>query len=74
MLERMREIFMSCCKNCRCRLVEFGVEANHVHLLIDSLPSMNLARMVGNLNTVSTRLIRKEFAEQLKEYFWMTKF
>jgi putative transposase len=74
MLDRMQEIFSNVCKSWRCELVEFGGEADHVHLLIDAHPSMNLARMIGNLKTVSARLIRKEFEDHLKKYFWKVKF
>jgi putative transposase len=70
----MQEIFSNVCKSWRCELVEFGGEADHVHLLIDAHPSMNLARMIGNLKTVSARLIRKEFEDHLKKYFWKVKF
>ena len=35
---------------------------------------MNLARRVGNLKTVSARLVRKEFAAHLKSYFWKDRF
>ena len=74
MLDRMQEIFSNVCKSWRCELVEFGGEADHVHLLIDAHPSMNLARMIGNLKTVSARLIRKEFEDHLKKYLWKVKF
>jgi putative transposase len=74
MLDRMQEIFSNVCRRWRCELVEFGGEADHVHLLIDAHPSMNLARMIGNLKTVSARLIRKEFEDHLKKYFWKVKF
>lgn len=74
MLDRMREIFANCCRSWRCELIEFGGEADHVHLLVDAHPSMNLARMIGNLKTVSARLIRKEFAEHLKKYYWEARF
>lgn len=61
MLERLRAIFTDVSKSWRCTLVEFGGEADHVHLLVEAHPSMNLARFVGNLKTVSSRYIRKEF-------------
>lgn len=74
MLERMREIFETVSASWRCRLVEFGGEAGHVHLLVDAHPSMNLARFVGNLKTVSSRYIRNEFKEHLRAYFWKKRF
>ena len=74
MLHRLREIFANCCVKWRCALVEFGGESDHVQLLIDGHPSMNLARMIGNLKTVSARLIRKEFKQHLSKYFWKVRF
>jgi putative transposase len=35
---------------------------------------MNLARFVGNLKTVSSRYLRKEYAQHLKRFFWKTRF
>lgn len=74
MLARLEQIFDDTLRQWRCRLVEFGGEADHVHLLIEAHPAMDLSRMVGNLKTVSARLIRKEFAEELKGYFWKPYF
>ncbi|MBC7622319.1 MAG: IS200/IS605 family transposase [Aeromicrobium sp.] len=74
MLARLRDIFTDCCRSWRCELVEFNGESDYVHLLIDAQPSMNLARMIGNLKTVSSRLIRKEFADHLANYFWKVRF
>jgi putative transposase len=74
MLERLREIFSNVSASWRCELVEFGGEADHVHLLVRAHPSMNLARFVGNLKTVSSRYLRKEYAAHLKRFFWKTRF
>jgi putative transposase len=74
MLDRLRVIFTDVSRSWRCELIEFGGEADHVHLLIEAHPSMNLARFVGNLKTVSSRYIRKEFAEHLRRYFWKARF
>lgn len=74
MLQRMREIFEDVSASWRCRLVEFGGEADHVHLLIDAHPSMNLARFVGNLKTVSSRYLRRGFEQHLKRFFWEKRF
>lgn len=57
-----------------CELVEFGGEQDHVHLLVSAQPSMNLARYGGNLKTVSSRYLRKEFAQHLSHYYWKARF
>lgn len=35
---------------------------------------MNLARFVGNLKTVSSRYLRREFEQHLKRFFWKKRF
>lgn len=74
MLERMADILRKVLKDWRCELVEFNGEANHVHLLIRAHPALNLARMVGNLKTVSARRLRAEFADHLRSYYWKPMF
>ena len=74
MMLRLKKIFADVCHSWRCKLVEFGCEADHVHLLVDAHPSMDLSRFIGNLKTVSSRYIRKEFAQHLSKYFWKVRF
>jgi putative transposase len=60
-LERMQEILADTCLKWNCELQQSNGERNHVHMIIEHIPNMNLADFVGNLKTVSSRLIRKEF-------------
>src|SRR5450631_4137709 len=74
MLARLQLILTGTLEQWGCRMVEFGGEADHVHLLIEGKPAMDLARMIGNLKTVSARTIRKEFGEELAPFFWKPYF
>ncbi|HYX32943.1 MAG TPA: transposase, partial [Oligoflexus sp.] len=49
-----------------CCLLEFNGEADHVHILMALNPKAQPSKLVGNLKTVSSRLIRKEFAEHIQ--------
>ncbi|WP_414566842.1 MULTISPECIES: IS200/IS605 family transposase, partial [unclassified Anabaena] len=57
-----------------CELLEFNGEADHVHLLIDYKPDKPLSTLIGNIKTVSSRLIRKEFPWLAKKYFYNQPF
>lgn len=57
-----------------CQVTEFGAEVDHIHFILDAHPSMNLARMIGNLKTVSSRRVRKEYENHLSQYFWKPYF
>ena len=69
LLRRLEEIFHSTCLKWESRIVEFNGESDHVHLLIDYNPKVQISKFVNNLKTVSSRLIRKEFEEQLKQVY-----
>lgn len=51
-------------------LIELGGEADHVHLLLDMHPNIMPSRFINSLKTVTSRLIRKEFASHLNKYYW----
>jgi putative transposase len=75
MLERLREIATARCKGWGGRLLELNGEPDHVHLLVELPPNLDLSRFVNNLKTTSSRLLRKEFAEHLnrvhrRPVFW----
>ena len=70
MLERFGEIASETLQDWRCELVEHGGEADHVHVLFRAHPALDLSRLVNNLKTVTSRLLRKEFAEELSKHYW----
>lgn len=70
MLNRLSEIFMATLEKWEGRLIEFNGEADHVHVLISVNPKTQPSKLVNNLKTVSSRLIRKEFSEQVQKVYW----
>ena len=70
MLVRMRDVVVNVLKDWRCELVEFHGEQDHVHLLLRAHPALNLASLVGNLKTVTSRLLRAEFKPYLQAFYW----
>lgn len=73
-LDRLKVIFDETLIKWRCRLIEFGGESDHVHLLIDAHPSLDLSQLIGNLKTVSARKIRAEYTDYLKKFYWKPYF
>jgi putative transposase len=69
-LERLEDIFEITLSKWGCSLIEFGGESNHIHVLFETIPSIDLSKLVNNLKTVSSRLIRKEYATHLKQFYW----
>lgn len=55
--------------------MEFSGEPDHVHLLVDFHPDNNLSSLVASLKSASSRIIQREFSEELalvynKPIFW----
>jgi len=70
MLQRLEQICKNLCTMWEIELIEFGGEADHAHLLLDMHPNIMPSKFINNLKTVSSRLLRKEFALHLQQYYW----
>ena len=70
MLRRLEAISSELCAKWEVDLLEFGGESDHIHLLLELNPTIQPSKLVNSLKTVTSRKIRKEFSEHLKEYYW----
>ena len=68
-IEAMREIFTRVCEGFHVELAEFNGESDHVRLLVNFPPSVELSKLVNSLKGVSSRLLRKQFPE-IENRYW----
>lgn len=68
-LDSLQEAFADCLTAWRCTLVEFGGEPDHVHLLADIHPALDISVLINNLKTASARRTRNRFAEHLATFY-----
>ena len=73
-LKDLENIFSRLCGNAKSKLVEFNGESDHVHLLVDISPDIAPAKLVNTLKTISSRMIRKKYAEYLQPFYWKPVF
>lgn len=69
MLIRLEAIFKALMEKWDGSLIEFNGEVDHVHLLIQYTPQAELSKLINNLKTVSSRYLRKEFSEQVNQFY-----
>lgn len=69
-LQRLETICQEQCEHWSMGLIEFGGEEDHIHLLLDAHPALEMSKFINSLKTVSSRLIRKEFAKHLSGFYW----
>lgn len=75
MLKRLHVILEDLLVKWECKLVEVNGETDHVHLLFQYHPDLQLSTLVGNIKSTTSRRLRQEFAEHLsrfytKDVFW----
>lgn len=69
-LEELRDIFKSVCKDFSAELVEFEGEKDHVHLLVNYPPKFSVSKLVNSLKGVSARLLRKKKYPTIENALW----
>ena len=74
MLEMLQHITAQRCKDWGGERLKFNGEADHVHVLMSLPPNLDLSRFVNNLKTTSSRLVRREFANQLRRVYRKPEF
>ena len=55
-------------------ILEMNGEPDHIHILFEAPPSIDLAKMVNGLKTGSSRMTRKNFPDELAPYYWKPAF
>ena len=64
LLNARREAFAEILADWRCTLIEFGGEADHVHLLVGIHPALNISTLINNLKSARSRRMRNRFAAE----------
>ena len=57
-----------------CVILEMNANKDHIHILFEAPPQVQLSKLINNYKTVSARLLRKEFADFLRQYYWKPYF
>jgi putative transposase len=70
LLDSLRPIFSSVCKDFEADLVEFDGEDDHVHLLVNYPPKVAISRLVNSLKGISSLLIRRKEYPSIREKLW----
>jgi putative transposase len=73
-LDYLKTAFSEILDDWRCELIEFGGEADHVHLLVSIHPALDISVLVNNLKTASARRTRNRFAEHVAQFYWKPAF
>ena len=74
MQDRLKQILTTLLVKWECEPIELGGEGDHIHILFDAYPGLNLVNFIKNVKSVSSRHMRKEYKDYLEKYLWGGEF
>ncbi len=70
LLKDCEEAMDDTCRKFGCELVTFNGEDDHVHLLINFPPTVQLSKLVNSLKGASSRRLRNTHPDHVRRYLW----
>lgn len=67
-LDFLEQVFWSVCEDFECELGEFNGEDDHVHLMVNYPPKVQISKLVNSLKGVSSRQLAKKYG-RLHRFF-----
>ena len=67
-------LFKECCVMNDWQIKEINIQKTHVHLLIQINPRDSISHVMHYLKGGSSRVIRKEYGNELEEFLWGDSF
>ena len=72
---RLKEITLDVMQSSfKCDVIGFNCESDHMHILFEAPPQVQISKIVNSLKTVTSRRLRKEFEEHISKYYWKPYF
>ncbi len=69
MFPTLKSLLQSVCEDFEANLVEFDGETDHIHLLVQYPPKVQLSKLVNSLKGVSSRKLKLHHPEVANRYF-----
>jgi putative transposase len=70
---RLKELLMLCAEANGWRIDEINIQKDHVHIIVQFVPTISVSKMVQLFKGKSSRILRLEFPE-LEEFYWGDSF
>lgn len=70
MLTRLETIVKDLLAKWNCQCIEVNGEKDHLHLLFQYTPQIQLSKLVNNIKTVTSRYLKQEFPDRFARFYW----
>ena len=68
--EKLKEVCIGIGQAYEMRFVEIGMEEDHVHMLVQGIPTMSVSQIVKIIKSITAREIFKTYPRIKKEILW----
>ena len=68
--EKLKEVCTGIGEAYEMRFIEIGMEEDHVHMLVQGIPSMSVTQMVMKIKSITAREIYRAYPRIRKEILW----
>ena len=62
------------CNKWDVELIEINHDLDHIHMMLEIPPQVQISKFVNNYKTVTSRLMRKDLKEYLDKFYWKDNF
>ena len=70
----LKEYIYNYFENNKIIIQEYNDDLDHVHILFEGKPNLNLSYFINGLKTNSSKVIRQKYKEELSKFYWKPYF
>lgn len=73
-MQTLRETITEVCESFSVNVLEFSGEMDHVHLLLEIVPTIRISDLVRKIKSVTSRRVREKHWSEIKSKLWGKRF
>lgn len=73
-MQTLRETITEVCESFSVNMLEFSDEMDHVHLLLEIVPTIRISDLVRKIKSVTSRRVREKHWYEIKSKLWGKRF
>lgn len=73
-IDRTKQLTREIADDFDCEIINQETDIDHIHILFKAKPQTEITKFINSLKGVTSRLLRKEFSNQLKHILWGESF
>ena len=73
-IDRLKQTIKQQAEFFDCQIINQECDIDHIHIILKAKPQTELTKLVNSIKGVSSRLLRKEFHNELQDILWGGEF